>query len=273
MNGPLAPLGQNVLAHLANAMLEAGRMAISYRRNFTRSPELKSQGNYVTEADYAIESLLRERLLMLMPEVGFVGEETASESNHDIYWVVDPIDGTGNYLVGLPYTISVALLNADKRSILGIVYNPQQDDLWWALANNGAFRVNNASTYDKFDFKMLKANSTPIILEPTAATEGNVIFGMPYDRSKAHRVFEYAERLFTMADDLKRIGSASLDICRVAIGQAKLYFELDLKTWDYAAAELILHEAGGSSTHIKDVSIFGSQTAVQQAIEILNLTN
>lgn len=199
--------------------------------NKNYSVEKKSHGNFVTSVDIIIEHYLFDTLHTLCPEAGFISEE----SNHQIKkwnWVIDPIDGTGNFINGFPYTISIALINEVRQPIVGVVYSPTSDELFYAYEGGGAF-VQRDGKIEKIHVGKFEE------------TEGFIIFGMPYDRAKTHKILSIVEQLYEFASDIKRIGPASLDICRVAEGKAKIYVELDLNIWDYAAGLLILKEAGG----------------------------
>ena len=268
MNGCSSLENHELLAIAAGIVIQAGRIANHYQRSVQNAVFAHSQGNYVTEGDIAVESFLKQQLGGLGLDTGFLAEESPAEGNTDRYWAIDPIDGTGNYLVGLPYSISLALIE-EGNAIMSFVFDPLSDELWWAAKGEGAYRLSHASSHDSYGYDSLIDLSNPICLSDTAVDSGIVIFGMPYDRSKAHRILSYAEILFAHSDDLKRIGPASMDLCRVACGQAKLYLELDLHYWDYAAGELILLEAGGSAMHIGDLSLFGSDETVAWATKEL----
>ena len=269
MDGQHESRAAEMLVGAARAVISAGRQAVRSRVGREFAVRRKSKGNYVTDVDLAIETQLKRRLEEVAPEVGFVAEESAPQVADGECWTIDPIDGTGNYLVGLPFTTAVAYMRDASHAIIGLVYDPQQDVLWWARESGGAYRLRCASECDISGYDMLRGSSERVALAEMTSGDGNVLFGMPYDRRKAHRILGYAERLFDGAGDLKRIGPASLDICRVAEGQAKLYIELDLKVWDYAAAELVLREAGGSALHRGDVSLFGSKGEIDAALEII----
>lgn len=204
----------------------------------------KSQGNYVTSIDIEIERFLMESLHAIFPEAGIISEE--SEENVKTWnWVIDPIDGTGNFIHGFPYTISIALINEKREAEIGVVFSPLTEECYYAINGMGAFRC-EGETKEKIQVKTF------------ARKEGVIIFGVPYAREKTHKILSIVEKLYDEASDLKRIGPASLDICRVAEGKAKMYVELDLKLWDYAAGALILKEAGGFIEQVGDLSVFSS---------------
>lgn len=206
--------------------------------------EKKGQGNFVTTADRSIEQELMKNLRMLLPGAGFVTEESGESCVNGFNWIIDPIDGTTNYIYGLPYAISVALEFKPKKEILmGIVYNPRDELLYYACKDTGSYLIRHGIK------KKLHVNKF-------APNEGIAIFGMPYDRKKSGKILKIAEKYYAQSSDLKRIGPASLDICMVATGQVKMYFELDLHIWDIAAGMLILLEAGGHYLVEDDLMIF-----------------
>lgn len=209
--------------------------------------QTKSQGNYVTSMDLQVEDFLVKRLQTVLPGAGFIAEESEAKPQK-WNWVIDPIDGTGNFIYGLQYAVSIALVNEHKEPIIGVIYSPTSDELYYAVVGQGAFRKD-------------KNQTTQIhVREFEKDDEGIIIFGMPYDRAKTHKILSVVERLYACASDIKRIGPASLDICRVAEGKAKMYVELDLNIWDFAAGELILKEAGGHIRHLEDLLVFASSS-------------
>lgn len=208
--------------------------------------EKKGQGNFVTSADKAIERELKEQLCQLIPEAGFVAEESGDDLKSVFNWVIDPIDGTTNFIYGLPYAVSVALTVQEIRKVvLGVVYSPKTDTLYYACHGQGSFVMENGIK------KRLRVGKF-------SDDEGIAIFGMPYNREKTEKIFNVAKKVYKLSSDLKRIGPSSLDICMVAEGKAKLYFELDLNIWDICAGMLILTEAGGDYRQDDDLFLFGT---------------
>ena len=215
----------------------------------------KSQGNYVTSLDIAVENFLKKRLIEILPESGVIAEESAPEAKN-VNWVIDPIDGTGNLIAGFPYAISVALVQ-NSSVLLGVVYCVTSKTFYYAAWNHGAYRCCENMEPER------------LVVHETSDREGVVVFGMPYDRQKTHAMFEVLERLYAYSADVKRIGPSSLDICSVAEGRAKLYVEFDLQLWDYAAAKLILEEAGGCHIALDSLQIFASSR--EQALKTMKL--
>lgn len=191
------------------------------------------KGNFVTDYDSRIQKILEKRLLELMPEAVFLGEEDQmdhTDISHGYAFIVDPIDGTTNFTRGLDTScISVALAR-DGRPVLGVVYNPYRRETFHALKGEGAY-----------------LNGRRISASRRSLEEGLILFGTaPYNEELARRSFEVAYRYMSHAQDLRRSGSAAIDLCTVACGRAEFFFELSLCPWDYAAGALIVEEAGGS---------------------------
>lgn len=152
----------------------------------------------------------------------------------DIY-IVDPIDGTTNFMKGYQMSAISAALAKDGEVICGVVYNPYLDELFTAGKGQGAF-----------------LNGKPIHVSGAPLSEGLVLFGTsPYHESLAEQSFQTAYQYFKQALDVRRSGSAALDLCSIAAGRAELFFELILQPWDYAAGSLLIQEAGGVITDME----------------------
>ena len=209
--------------------------------------EKKGHGNFVTSVDREMENQLKIQLHQLIPDAGFIAEESGQFLKAGLNWVIDPIDGTTNFIYGLPYAVSVALIVQEiSQIVIGVVYNPRTDTLYYACNGQGSYVVRNGIT------KRLKVGKF-------SDEEGVAVFGMPYNRGKTDKIFNVAKRVYKFSSDLKRIGHSSLDICMVAEGKAKLYFELDLNIWDICAGVLILIEAGGDFIQEDDLFLFGTR--------------
>ncbi len=216
----------------------------------------KSQGNFVTDIDYSIEQYLKKELQKILPEAGIISEES-DPLRREMNWVIDPIDGTGNLINGFPFAVSVALAGSTGDALLGAVLDVRRNVIFYAISGEGAFYQLSGRSPERMQVKQ------------HSMSEGICIFGMPYNRGKAHRILEIAEKLYPISSDLKRIGPASLDICAVAEGRAKIYAELDLNQWDYCAGELILKEAGGAIGRSGDLMVFCESEAVREQVMAL----
>ena len=186
----------------------------------------------VTNYDRLVQENLERKLRNILPDAGFLGEEglkTHSERTDGGHFVIDPIDGTMNFARGYQRScISVALVR-DDRVVLGVVYDPYQDEMFTAELGKGAF-----------------LNGKPIQVSDRTLQQGIVMFGTsPYYRNIADKTFLLAKNLFDHSLDVRRSGSAAIDLCAVAAGRAEAFYEVMLSPWDYAASSLILQEAGG----------------------------
>lgn len=186
----------------------------------------------VTNYDRQVQENLERGLRQLRPGAGFLGEEglrVPPAGHTGEFFIIDPIDGTMNFARDYRRScISVAL--ADETGVrFGAVYDPYQDEYFCAERGRGALR-----------------NGRPLRVSDRPLDRAIVMFGTaPYDRGAADRTFALARRFFDRGLDLRRSGSAALDLCAVAAGRAEVFYETMLSPWDYAAAGVILEEAGG----------------------------
>lgn len=189
--------------------------------------------NLVTKYDKRIQDFLFEELGKIVPGCRFLGEEgDENKSLTDGYcFIIDPIDGTTNFIKGYQHSaISVALAK-DREIIIGVVLDPDLNNLFYAQKGKGAF-----------------LNGKPIHVSDCGMENSLVLFGTcPYEHELAHKTFALTEKIFYRAVEVRRGGSAALDICYVASGKADLYYEMILRPWDWAGASLILREAGGKA--------------------------
>lgn len=182
-----------------------------------------------TQMDIKAEKFIVQALLAARPDDGIIGEEGAAvESKSGITWVIDPLDGTVNYLYGLPgWNVSIAARDKDG-SIVGVVTAPTINSTWWATRGGGAF----------YNGHTISCN------EPIALDRALIATGFQYDVE--HRIAQIADlqKLVPMVRDLRRNGAAAVDLCHVAMGALDGYYEDGLKEWDWAAGSLIATEAG-----------------------------
>ncbi|MFE9097061.1 inositol monophosphatase family protein [Streptomyces sp. NPDC007264] len=183
----------------------------------------------VTEMDIAAEKLITGLLADRRPEDGLLGEEGASvEGSSGVQWVIDPIDGTVNYLYGLPsWAISIAA-RKDGETLVGVVHAPARGEVFRAVRGQGAF-----------------LNDRPAHVRPAPDLALALVgtgFGYLAER-KAHQA-EVVRWLIPEVRDIRRGGSAAIDLCDVAAGRLDAYYERGLNPWDYAAGDLIAREAG-----------------------------
>lgn len=187
--------------------------------------------NIVTSSDLAVQHFLTKRLKALYPTIGFLCEEEDLNeiSGHDAVWVIDPIDGTANYARGNENCcISVALVRYGEP-VLGVVYSPWREELYTAEKGKGAF-----------------LNGKPIHVSDRAFEQGLLFTAMAiYRKDLAKSCSDIIYDLYMECNDVRRTGSAALELCLMAAGFAELFFEMRLMPWDFAAASLVLTEAGG----------------------------
>lgn len=191
--------------------------------------EKEGIGNYVTELDKALQEQLRSELSALLPEAGFQGEEGGKTQVTGLRWIVDPIDGTTNFVRNLHYSCVSVALAQDNTPLLGVVYNPYLDLCYSAEKGKGAF-----------------CNGVPLQVSANALDRSLVSVGFTaYEREMTDRMFRLFRNLFDHCEDIRSFGSAALDLCAVGAGSLDVFAELQLHPWDYAAAACIITEAGG----------------------------
>ena len=214
----------------------ANKAARGLKRDFGEVEQLqvsrKGPSDFVSAADVQCEKVLRQELLKARPRFGFLMEEsgeTASEDGHH-RWIVDPIDGTTNFLHGIPhFAISVAL-EMDGEIIAGMVFNPVTDEMFFAEKGKGAF----------LNDRRLRVSSRDNMGDALLAT------GIPFRGRPGHAPFlAELERVMPQVAGVRRAGTASLDLAYVAAGRYDGYWERGLQPWDVAAGIILVREAGG----------------------------
>jgi myo-inositol-1(or 4)-monophosphatase len=224
-----------LLALAVDVAREAGDLVARGRASAGESVDVKSTPvDVVTEVDRASERLITDRLLAARPDDGLLGEEGASRTGTSgVRWVVDPIDGTVNFLYDLPaYAVSIAA-EVDGRVVAGVVLNVATAELFTAAAGGGAF----LSAPGRPERRL--AGSRPESLAKTLVATG---FGYREEQRRAQGAV--VAQLLPRVRDIRRFGSAALDLCAVAAGRVDAYYELDLNLWDHAAGALVAAEAG-----------------------------
>lgn len=221
----------NELKEIIKLVKECGEFIKAADREVLKIDEKSGRANFVTDYDKKVQERLRKGLCEIVPDAVFIGEEGESQkfSDKGKYFIVDPIDGTTNFIKDYHVSaISVGLI-VDGVGELGVVYNPYLDEMFYARKGKGAF-----------------CNDKPIQVSKEPLENGIVLFGTsPYNEELSEASFKMAYSYFQKALDIRRSGSAALDLCSVAAGRAELYFELILSPWDFAAGATILKEAGG----------------------------
>ena len=229
-----------MLEKIVAAVRAAGDM-IRDAHNIERDTREKTgAADLVTKYDVAVQEFLRRELLGICPEADFFGEEGQHETlTKDWVFIVDPIDGTTNFVRRLHYSnISVALAH-DGQVEYAVVYDPFADELFSAQKDCGAF-----------------CNGLPIRVSDKDVAHAVFLCGSTiYDRSLTERSFSLMRQLYEKGLDFRRFGAAALDLCQVAAGRVELFYECRLSPWDYAAGSLIVAEAGGTVTTLADTPL------------------
>jgi myo-inositol-1(or 4)-monophosphatase len=217
------------LLNLAESIaLKAGSLLVNRPSKFDLD-EKSGVFDFATQMDHESEKLIVGEILAARPNDGLIGEEGANrESKSGVTWVIDPIDGTVNYLYDIPgWCISIAAKDRDG-GLAGVVYSPATQSLWKAHRGGGAFLNGNP----------IKCN------DPVALNRALVGSGFAYDLEKRKIQAALIARLLPEIRDLRRLGACAVDMCHVASGSLDAYFEAGVNEWDYAAAGLIATEAG-----------------------------
>lgn len=229
------------LALEAGGMISADRPG-SLGVHHTKSTDL----DVVTVMDTRSEALLRERIAAARPDDGVLGEEEGlTPGSSGLSWVLDPIDGTVNYLYGLPgYAVSVAVVEGDPTSpgawapVAGAVANPSTGEVFHAHRGGGAWLT-------------VPGAGAPRRLSVTDVPElGSVLLatGFAYDRGVREDQARVVAELLPRVRDVRRLGAAAVDLCHVAAGRVDAYYEVGCHAWDVAAGLLVVTEAGGTVT-------------------------
>ncbi|MFT4157919.1 MAG: inositol monophosphatase family protein [Microbacterium sp.] len=229
----------------ADVAAEAGGLARQRREQGVRLAATKSSlADIVTEADREVEQLIRDRLSAARPGDGFLGEESdADAGTTGITWVVDPIDGTVNYAYGIPaYSVSIAAVRGDAvpgkwEALAAAVFAPAHDELFSAALGHGA-----------------RCGAQQLAVTAETPAGALLATGFGYDPSTHDGDLETVRRVMPMARDLRRSGSAALDLAYVAAGRLDGFFERGLKPWDFAAGALLVTEAGGRVSRFEEAS-------------------
>jgi myo-inositol-1(or 4)-monophosphatase len=195
----------------------------------------KTRNDFVSLADRASEDVIRSYLALHTPQYGFLGEETGATGSTSVRWVVDPLDGTANYVHGFPhFAVTIALVDGPAIA-LGVVLDPIRGELYSCTCGGGAF-----------------CNGRRLAVRERAGLGGAfVTTGFPF---RVHRHIDTYLRVFrdvfTTASAIRRPGAAALDLAHTAAGIFDAFFEFNLSPWDIAAGTLLIREAGGVVTNL-----------------------
>jgi myo-inositol-1(or 4)-monophosphatase len=196
---------------------------------------LKGPGEFVTVADLKAEKVLRTELSKARPGYGFLMEESGSSPGSDPHhrWIVDPLDGTTNFLHGIPHFAIAIALERDGEIVAGVIYEPLRDEMFWAEKGGGAF----------LNDRRLRVSARRQLAESLIGT------GVPFIGRGDHQTYlATLAAVMAATSGVRRLGVASLDLAYVAAGRLDGYWEFNLSPWDLAAGILLVREAGGYVT-------------------------
>lgn len=235
-------------ATLLQAATEAGDIIRSYFHGSFAVSNKEGINNLVTEVDMLCEAKIIEIIQRNFPDHTIISEEEGSEDHHSEYkWIIDPIDGTVNFAHHIPICCVSIGLSYQDNMLLGVVYNPMMNELFFAERGKGAY-LNDVriQVSDKTDFRK-------------ACLVTGFPYKWPHENEHPIKVFE---RFILQGLPVRRLGSAAIDLCWVACGRFDGFWEYNLNPWDIAAGYLIVEEAGGRISNFdgEPYSVFDKQT-------------
>jgi len=218
-----------------NVAVEAANAAANIMRRQMQHVEAipferKARHDYVSEVDRACEEEIVRQIRRYYPDHAFLGEEGGARGEHEATWVIDPLDGTSNYMHGIPhFAVSIAQ-QVKGRTEHAVVYDVMRDELFTASRGKGAF----------LNQKRIRCSARTSLDEAVLAT------AFPFrERGQLQAYARVFQAVFSRTEDFRRAGTASLDLAWVAAGRLDGYFEVAIKPWDVAAGALLVREAGG----------------------------
>ncbi len=238
---------KKITVQVVECVKEVGEFIRAERQTFSYTKvEIKGLNDLVSYVDKTSEKFLVEKLERIFPEAGFIVEENTRSETRAYNWIVDPLDGTTNFIHGIPcYAISIALEHQGEI-IIGVVYEVAQQECFSAYKNGGAF-----------------LNDTKILVSDRKTLSDSLIAtGFPISNfTRLDNYINTLTHLMKNTHGIRRIGAAAADLCYLACGRVDAFFEYNLKSWDVAAGALIVKEAGGtvSDFNSKDNWLFGKE--------------
>ena len=217
-------------------VIELVKQAKPFIQNRDMADHIKVKGpaDYVTQVDPNVQKFLSEKLYELAPQIQFLGEEEGLHAmSSDTFWILDPVDGTTNLIHDYQHsTVSLGLYEKGEI-VMGVIYDPFREEVFHAEKGKGSFR-----------------NGEPIHVASAGTLEETIIAigTAPYQKELAHENFQRFERIFMKCQDIRRTGSAAMDLAYTACGRIGGFFEARLQPWDFAAGMLLVEEAGGKIT-------------------------
>ncbi|MGM0413647.1 MAG: inositol monophosphatase family protein [Bacillota bacterium] len=252
-----------MLKEMESWVREAGELQMS---NFQKNIEINSKDkkiDLVTEIDEKSEEILVDKIITAYPDHSIMAEEGSNKSNNSRYrWIIDPLDGTVNYVHGFPiFAISIALY-IDNQPEYGLIYLPYFDDTYSASRGQGSY-YNGKRIYVNKDY---------------GVEDGIIATGFPYSHQESSKSLELFNKILPEAGGIRRTGAAAFDLCQVARGIFSGFWEIELKLWDIAAGILLIKEAGGVATDFagnklitnSEQIVAGSKTVNKRLRELLN---
>lgn len=235
-------------ANLAAEFIRNERSSFSYS-----SVEIKGLNDLVSYVDKTAEEIITSQLLKILPQAGFIVEENTRNERNDYNWIVDPLDGTTNFVHGIPcYAVSIALEH-NGEILLGVVNEVSRHECFYAIKDKGAF-----------------LNEKPIQVSKQASlSESLIATGFPiYNFTRFDAFIKALEYFMRHTHGVRRIGAAAVDLCYLACGRVDAFFEYNLNAWDVAAGALIVKEAGGKVYDFKSSNnwLFGKEIACSNAL-------
>jgi len=213
---------------------KSGKVLNNYFGNIKSINKKTASIDLVTEADLHSEKILIDKIQKKYPEHTIITEESDLKGNNsDFRWVIDPLDGTTNFVHNLPiFAVSIGLQYKEK-TILGVVYNPAADKMFYASNNNGAY----------LNEEIINISSSNTL------SDSLIVTGFPYIHDKKWDVsFDIFKTVYSKTRGVRRLGAAALDLCFVAMGRFEGFYEFNLKPWDICAGSIIAKEAGAKVT-------------------------
>lgn len=217
------------LAKRTGGFIREERAAFSVNR-----VEVKGKNDFVSDVDKGAEKRLVDGLSQLLPESGFIAEEgTSSKKGEKYNWIIDPLDGTTNFIHGLPcFAISIALMRGEEL-VMGVIYEINFDECFYAWEGSKAY----------MNGKEIRVSEAPTLADSLLAT------GFPYyDYSRLDEYMELFRYFMKHTHGLRRLGSAATDLAYVACGRFEGFYEYCLQPWDVAAGAFLVQQAGGKVT-------------------------
>ena len=223
---------QNITNQVIEIAKEAGKFILKEGKSFkAENIEYKGVNDMVSYVDKTAEEMIVKALSVLIPDAGFIAEEgTSNKIGDEFNWIIDPLDGTTNFIHGIPaFAVSIAL-KQNNELVVGVIYEINQDECFYAWKDSKAY----------LNGKEIKVSDKPDLATSLVAT------GFPYyDFKRQSAYLQLFTDVMQKCHGLRRIGAASVDLAYTACGRFEAYFEYNLKPWDIAAGLLIVERAGG----------------------------